>query len=260
MPQTTNHDSTAMSANAASHADAAPAPAATSPGVEAQDVADAVARPANGPSGAAAAPKTDGPATRWWLAVGVGLIVSAPLVWLLSYGASLPFYLGLFFFALFGLVIGACMHRVAAAGRPYGRLTLVTGTTIVVAFGWGASIIKEARDFPMDMGSDAADRTRDIGDRTRDGYIAHVADQVRDFLRRDFPPGGTMGYIRFVLTDGVLEKGRLADVNRNLKVGQRGWIWAIRVVLSIALFAFGIGSQTLPLKLATEPGRTVKTE
>ncbi len=102
----------------------------------------------------------------WWLTVAVGVIVSMPFAWLLSYAAALPFYLGLFFFVLFGLVIGATMHRVASRRRPYGRAAILAGTTIVAGAGWIASIAVEGLGFPNDMGDDAIKRTLSIGNRS----------------------------------------------------------------------------------------------
>ena len=58
--------------------------------------------------------------------------------------------------------------------------------------------------------------------------------------------------MRWVLTSGELKKGEIAGANRTLRPQQRRFTWAIRVVLSIALFAYGIGSQTLLLSKATE--------
>ena len=51
---------------------------------------------------------------RWWLAVLAGVAVTLPVAWLLSFAGTLPFFLGVFFFALFGLLIGAVIYRVAA--------------------------------------------------------------------------------------------------------------------------------------------------
>ena len=83
---------------------------------------------------------------RWWIAVVVGLIVILPFAWLLSHAALLPFFLGLFFFVLFGLLVGAVMHRVASRGRSYCSMSLVPGTTNVVMVGFCVSIAQEARD------------------------------------------------------------------------------------------------------------------
>ena len=189
---------------------------------------------------------------RWWAAVGAGAIASLPFAWLLSHAALLPFLLGLFFFMLFGLVIGAVMHRVASPGRPHPRLELVIGTTFVVALAWSVSIIVESRDFPRKMAAEAGDTTRYLGGQTIAEYRSAVADDVRWFLRDRYPPGGTLGYVRWVLTSGELQKGEIAHLNRTLSRGQRKLLWAVRAVLSAALLAFGIGSQTLPLELERE--------
>jgi len=190
---------------------------------------------------------------RWWGAVGVGSIVSLPLAWLLSYGAALPFFLGLFFFVLFGLMIGAVMHRVAAPGRPYGRWSLVVGTSIVVALGWGTSIVKEAADFPADIADDSITKTLNLGERTPETYRAIVAGEVRRFLAEKYPPGGSLGYVRWILAGGAIDQADVPDLSRSMRRSPHGTWWAIRLVLSIALFGFGIGSQTLALKLARDP-------
>jgi hypothetical protein len=199
-------------------------------------------------SGRIAAEGRSRSATRWWIAVLVGCMVATPFAWLLSYAAALPFYLGLFFFALFGLLIGASMVRVAAAGRPYSRAHVFAGTTVVVLFGWGLSIVNEAHDVPHDLAAQAADRTRDIGTMTRTEFQTKVADGIRKWMRESYPPGGTIGYVRWVLTSGKIEKNSIPELSRSLRRSQSGWVWAIGVVLSIGLFAFGIGSQTFPLR------------
>lgn len=205
---------------------------------------------AKGPATASTAPPggSSGRAGRWWLGVIAGCVVAAPLSWLLSYAGALPFFLGVFFFALFGLLIGATVFRVAAAGRPYARWHVLVGTTIVVSFGWGMSLVKEARDFPQDLAIKAVDRTRDIGTLTREQFKVHIADGVRTWLRANYPPGGTIGYVRWTLANGRIEKNAIPDLSRSLQNSQRGWVWAVRVVLSIALFSFGIGSQTFLLR------------
>jgi len=205
--------------------------------------------PSDIPASIAASPRSS---VRWWLAVLLGSVICLPFAWLLSYGAALPFFLGLFFFVLFGLMIGAAMHRVAAPGRPYGRMPLVVGTSLVVGLGWGISIVKEAVDFPADIADDAITQTLNLGDRTPAEYRAAVSAGVRTFLKEHYAPGGPLGYVRWILTDGTLDKTEVPQLSRALRRSPNGWLWVIRVVLSIALFGFGIGSQTLPLKLVRE--------
>ena len=189
---------------------------------------------------------------RWWGGCVAGAVVSLPFAWLLSYAAMLPFFIGLFFFVLFGLIIGAVIHRVAAPKRPYARPPLLIGTVIVVMFGWSFSLIKEARDFPMDRAHYVAEKTGHLGGRTVGEFHEAVATQLRQYLREHYPPGGTVGYMHWALTSGEIPKGSLEDVRMKLGQPQRRYAWAIRVVLSLGLFAFGIGSQTWALRLAQD--------
>ena len=191
---------------------------------------------------------------RWWLAVLAGVAVTLPVAWLLSFAGTLPFFLGVFFFALFGLLIGAVIYRVAAPCRPYRSTQVIVGTTMIVIAGWGGSIVKESRDFPSDMASEAARKTSDIGDRPVAEFRLEVAGEVRRFLLERYPPGGTLGYMRWALTSGEIEKGDLAAVKRKLSRSQRGWSWAIRVVLSVAGLAFGVASQTWLLRRPADLG------
>lgn len=190
---------------------------------------------------------------RWWSATGVGTIVSLPFAWLLSYAAMLPFYIGLFFFMLFGLVIGAVTFRIAAPGRPYGRFAVLAGTTLIVGVCWTASIVKESRDFPADIAVDAVRRTRDIGRRSAEDYRKAVMEEVRTFIRERHPPGGVLGYVRWMLLEGELKKGAIPSFDQTLRRSPARLGWAVRVVLSIALLGFAVGSQTLSLSRASDP-------
>ena len=190
---------------------------------------------------------------RFWFGIFVGGIVGLPLSWLLAYAATLPFFIGLFFFALFGLVIGATVHRVASPGRPYARGTLWAGTILLVVGGWLVSICVEGRALPMDFARDAPNWTRNLHGQTRSQFVQVVADRIRSHLRENYPPGGTLGYVRWIVTSGEFPKGSIEGVKRTLRVSQRkGW-WIMRVLLSIGLFSFGISSQTLLLRLPRDP-------
>lgn len=205
------------------------------------------------PQGGATSPRPVSKSNlRWWVGCIAGAVVSLPFAWLLSYAAMLPFFLGLFFFVLFGLIIGAVIHRVAAPNRPYATQPVLIGTVIVVMFGWSFSLIKEARDFPMGRAHYVADKTGYLGGRTVEEFQEAVATQLRQYLREHYPPGGAIGYMHWALTSGEIPKGSLADVRMKLGQPQRRYAWAIRVVLSLGLLAFGIGSQTWALRLARD--------
>ncbi len=191
-----------------------------------------------------------GPPGRWWFGVAIAASVGIPLAWLLSYAAALPFFLGLFFFMLFGLIIGAVAFRVSAPGRPYAKFPLIMGTTFLVLLVWGFSLAKEARDFPADVARRASLRTRDLGDRSVADFRRAVASDVGSFLTQRYGRVQVWSYIRWVLTSGELKRGDLPTLNKAVVMPaaqSRGW-WAFRVVASAALLGFGISSQTLLLR------------
>jgi hypothetical protein len=178
------------------------------------------------------------------------LLIGIPLSLLLSFGAALPFFIGLFFFALFGLMVGAAVFRVGAPGRPYPRAAVLVLTSVVVGWCMGISLLKEAADFPNNMADQAVSRTRNIGSLTRNEYHAQVAEEVRSMLADRFPPGGWIGYFRWVTGSASIEKGTLPSVDRSLSPAYTGMLWMVRVVLSLSLLTFGIASQTLLLSHA----------
>lgn len=194
-----------------------------------------------------------GSSARWWLGALAGGAVALPIGWILSYAATLPFLLGPFFFALFGLVIGAVIYRVASPGKPYGSAALVLGTTMIVMLVWSETIVLESRDFPAEMAALAAKRTRTLGDRSIEEFTTQATAGVERFLRDNYAPGGTIGYVRWVVTRGRIEAGEIEGIARKLTPRQSGFVWSARVVLSIAFLAFGIGSQTLGLRLRNDP-------
>lgn len=196
----------------------------------------------------------DGPTSRLWLSTFVAGVVAIPLSILLSFGAALPFFLGLFFFALFGLVIGATGFRVGQKFRPYPRPLVIMATAIIIGWCMGISLVKEAVDFPSDMASQALVKTKNIGERTSDQYQADVANEVRSMLAKDYAPGGIVGYFKWVTTNGTIKKDTLPSVDRGLRAGYSRILWFIRLVLSTALLTFGVASQMMLLaKPAPKP-------
>ncbi len=183
---------------------------------------------------------------RWWLAVGIGVAVSLPLGWLLSYGASLPFMLGLFFFALFGLVIGAVVYRAGLAARPIPSMQIKLGTAVVITVCFGLSLAKEARDYPIDM-ADHVSRTVQLlpDNMTSDELSADVVTFIQTTLRERYGGNGTIGYVRWALASGRLEYpvATMSDPILLTPAQNRFW-WVFRVLASAVLLTFGIYSQT----------------
>lgn len=186
---------------------------------------------------------------RWWLGVAVGLAVSLPLSWLLSYAGALMFYLGIFFFALFGLIIGAATFRVASVTRPYRRKHVIIGTTMLVLVPWSLSMLKEGRDFPNDVAARTVqERSLDLKGNPVAAHREIVTSDVRAYLRKQYPPGGILGYMHWVVVDGKISKTDVSSLAKNWHHGQSGFVWVVRVILSLALLTFGVATQTLPMR------------
>jgi hypothetical protein len=185
---------------------------------------------------------------RWTAAVAVGLLAGLPLGWLLSYAAALPFLIGIFFFMLFGLMIGASMFRVGAKARPVPARALVIGITFVVLWTWTASLAWESRGFAHDQAKRALKGTASLEGTAPQEFKADVIRGIRSYLREQYPPGGTIGYARWCVASGKIPPSTIEPVAFELRVNQRGWFWILRAVLCITLLGFGVASQALVLQ------------
>ncbi len=200
---------------------------------------------------------------RWPAAVAAASLVGLPIAWLLSYASLLLFFLGLFYFILFGLLLGAVLFRIAAPDRPLPKRTLVFGAIVVTLFTWSVSILVEAYDFPHQMAELALDVPRLPEGADPAGYRRASAEQITAYLRAEFSLGFPLGYLQWALTDSRIEKG-VGRLPKAYVASQYRWWWGIRVVLSIALLCFGIYSQVAALakppaeKPPSEPARTLR--
>ena len=184
---------------------------------------------------------------RWVLAVLAAAGVGLPIGWLLCYGGLLPFFLGLFFFLLFGLLLGAVAYRIGVPARPLSKAAVVGGTAVVVGVTWATSLLVEAHDFPDQVADVAFRQPRKLpAGTTPEAYCRQSADEVAVYLREKHPPGGVIGYVHWALTSSRIDPpvGKLRKPFRSSQ--PRGW-WAARVVLSIFLLGYGVYSQIGPL-------------
>lgn len=197
---------------------------------------------------------------RWWVGVLAASIMAIPLGWLLSFGAALPAFLGLFFFTLFGLVIGSMAFRIAAPARPIAKSSAFAGTCLLVMLTLAISIVREAIDFPQDMAEQAIGKTTNLGGQSPAEFRDAVARAVAQIVETNHPPGGVIGYIRWVITDGKIGKSESELLTKTLTVPYRGAWWIIRELLATALLVFGIGSQTwLLTRAASTPAESSKS-
>lgn len=186
---------------------------------------------------------------RWPLALAVGVLLGVPVGWLLSHVVFLPypFYpLGLFFFVLFGLVIGAVVYRVGAACRPAPRARVRTGVFVVVAVCFGCSLLAEATRFPTDVAESVlrGDIRKLPKGVSPDAFRADCAEFVRDRLQEVAWPGGVAGYFRWTIASGRLEV-RVRGLSQPViyRAPMYRWWWLLRAMSTLSLLTFGVASQ-----------------
>ena len=179
--------------------------------------------------------------------------------------ALLPYFLGLFFFALLGLVVGAVMFRFGRPAAPAGRSTLwliggfvaallcVTGLAAEYHGLIGYRVFgHEFNDAYRHLRRSFRHRafTQQELDTLRDETRRHVRAQ----LRTDYPPGGFLGFVRWAATDGTIECPRIFDnATQTVAIRHRGFTWVVRVLLSLGMLTFSIMSQILGLAEPPKP-------
>jgi len=180
-----------------------------------------------------------------------GLVFATPLAILLSFVGLLVFYLGLFFFMMFGLLIGALMYRKWAPLRPLGRQQLILSVAIVTLYTWGGALYLEGRRIPINVSKAAIGQTKTLPkDMDNHEAMAIFQDETRRFLGEHYPPGDVVGYLRWMMSAEpmAISLGQgyktIEYEQRQSRVG-----FPIRVGLSLVLFAFALGSQVMPLRL-----------
>lgn len=180
-----------------------------------------------------------------------GLVVGVPSGWLLAFLAALPFMLGIFFFVLVGLIIGAVMFRFGSrTPRTPSRRTLwligssVTATVLLV------SLWTEYRTLPQSVEkrvrrSFAGSFTPQMRAELRDGVQRFITSE----LKAHYPPGGFPGYLRWAVSSGKFECPRILKASTvEYGLPQQRTTWIIRVGLSLLLLQWTIMSQLLGLR------------
>jgi len=200
------------------------------------------------------------------VAIGRGVLfgglVAATLGWtLLSPGLSLPAMLGVFFFMLFGLFIGAVVHRASAAARPIAKATVIWMTAIVSLCAWAPALVKEYVDFPEEFADKAWKQVYiPEGEDAHQKVVAELESFVRKYLNERHPPGGMIGYFQMAASGASITIDQLPTAQpKPVTIARRaaGWVWCTRGVLSLVLGFVAIYAVTVEL---TRPPKSKKGE
>ncbi len=199
---------------------------------------------------------TERAGARWAGATALGLGLAFPIGYLCSFLGLLIFYLGLFFFLLLGLLLGAAMYRVGQAARPVRRDVIIGSVSLVSAVVMLVSLYFEYRNLCPHVAARVLGMTPALPE---DKTPQDVRQQVRRFversLREDHPPGGLIGYVLWASGDGELTCPAVRATGRPIayKLSQSPLGWKLRVILSAVLLAGAVLSQVWPLRRSAAP-------
>lgn len=183
----------------------------------------------------------------------VGVLVAVVLGWtLLSFAISLPFFLGVFFFMLFGLFVGAAMFRAARNLQPIKKKTVVTATVVTVFLGWMTAVVKEGADYPKDFVKQALKKAHvppTAG--AHDKVQSELKEFILRYLTERFPPGGVLGYLRLAATGQTVTIDNLPTKQPRpivIKPRTGATTWWVRNLLCIVMYFVAIYSITADLQ------------
>ncbi len=204
--------------------------------------------PPSGPDRADSAPTSGFIATRrrparWPLAAATALGIAVLLGWLLARLVWLPFYFGLFFYLVAGLLAGALSFRVGRPARPVSGKWLLAGVAAAAVVASAALIIWEYRYIAGTAGADGRFR------EARNAAVAEgrsprsvepiAAAAFRNTLREQYPPGGPLGYVRWAI-DGEGMDLIVNGCRDHISINQNGRAWIARTVAGCLLLALGL--------------------
>lgn len=224
----------------------------------------------NGGEGRAPAGRAGGGSRQcvFWALVS-GCLVALPVGWVLATLIMLPFMLGLLFYMLFGLLVGAVVYRVASPAIPVPRGTAMAVGLVVTLAVYGVSLAGEYYNvrgyslyrsgpagwawYPVD--GDAMQAVRESFSKR--SFAQAQLDELRRSTREAFvrelsakyPPGGFVGFLRWRASPSrpIMLPRVLGEGTQECKPKRSGTPWMIRMVLAFALLAGAMMSQVLGL-------------
>lgn len=205
-----------------------------------------------GPSPASAAHSTAIPRA-WLTACVTAVILLSALGWLLARLIWLPYYFGLFFYLVGGLLVGATAFRIGRPARPLAKATLVRGVVAVALVSVCISVLWEYAHFVATVGDPprfaAARNAAVAAGRPPQEVEAAAARAFKEYLRTMHPPGGVVGYVRWSIESGEATL-TVAGAGATLTTDHRGFIWPLRTLVAVLLVAGGLWSATESLRSA----------
>jgi len=189
---------------------------------------------------------------RYVLACGVVTVIGVALSKLLASAGLLPFVFGIvgvFFFMIVGLILGAILYRCGSGGEPFGRRLLLVSVLVPTAAISAGTILFEYRSVVIDHAEQALRvQNKNPRDRKFAAEKAQMRQMIENYWRARFGAGGVAGYVAWTLRGGKFKIGP-TDAPERVVVQhkQAGVLWLVRAVISFAALGWAMGAQSWPL-------------
>lgn len=185
----------------------------------------------------------------------IATIIGIPFIILLMYCAWLPLMMGMYFFILGGMLIGAIWFRLAQRVRPVPAVAVQVRLFTMLVLLTGLYLVSE---YYMKVGH----LSRDMANLTiekitlntlaeRQAREQEAADHVRASLRKYGP--GPLGYWAWAATSGELPPMAQYTGQESIALTQTKAYWVLRVVFSVVLFWYGLQLMVKDLARPDEP-------
>lgn len=191
---------------------------------------------------------------RLWVGFAVAQALLVCLCPLLARLIWLPFYFGLFFFLVGGLLVGAATFRLARPIRPIGRRPLIGGALVVGIVTFAVATAFEYRHFAYTVADPpkfatarnavvrAGGSLREFEDRAADAFIREITKQ--------YSSPGPLAYAMWTIKSGKMTLV-VDGQSEAISTDHAGWTWLVRALAEILLLAGGLWSSIESLRSPT---------
>lgn len=169
---------------------------------------------------------------------------------LLAAAGLLPFVfgvVGIFFYMLVGLLLGAILYRFGVAGRGWPRGLLIGSILIPTLATSAGALVFEYRSF-VGGRADELMRQNRMNPREHPEGTERMTERIEAQWRRQYGVAGIGGYIAWSARGSSFLCG--PEDGRKLRIAhpQGGIWWVVRAVVSFAAMGWAVGAQVYPLR------------
>lgn len=191
---------------------------------------------------------------RLWLGFAVAQAMLGCLCPLLARLIWLPFYFGLFFFLVGGLLVGAATFRLARPIRPIGRRPLLGGALVVGVVTFAIATVFEYLHFANTV-SDPPKFATARNAVVRDGgslreFEGRAADVFIREITKQYSSLGPLAYAMWTIRSGKMSLV-VDGQSETVSTDHAGWTWLVRALAEILLLAGGLWSSIESLRSPT---------